>query len=61
MSTARIPKKVLARHVLPGDRIMVEGAYVQVDASNVYDGFVSIAVPGMDVRYSLTDHVWVAQ
>jgi hypothetical protein len=59
VSTARIPKKVLARHVLPGDRIMVEGAYVPVDASNVYDGFVSIAVPGMDVRFTMDETVWV--
>ena len=53
------PTQIAARHVLPGDRIMVEGEPVAVHASNVYDGFVSIAVPGMDVRFTMDETVWV--
>jgi hypothetical protein len=53
------PAQIPARDVLPGDRVMVEGEFASVHAARCYDGWVSIAVPGMDLRYAANDPVWV--
>jgi hypothetical protein len=47
-----------AHEVLPGDEVWVENGWAQVDAARVYDGWVSLTVPGMELRLHETELVW---
>jgi hypothetical protein len=44
--------------VLPGDEVWVENGWAQVDAARVYDGWVSLTIPGMELRLHETELVW---
>jgi hypothetical protein len=52
-------EQIPADEVLPGDEILAEDTWAQVRAANIYDGWVSIVVAGMDLRYTIGEPVWV--